>query len=194
MALTIDRTLGAAALVRTGAEGPIAFFDAYVGAVERAGESSILPARLAAEIAALERAGYDNSWLTATRMRKLGTRALMQEDLEEAISSLGEAVRLDPSDAVSAYNLACAHALQAERQGALPWRPTDLDRYARRGSRRKALRWLDEALRRGFDNFRLIRVDPDLSSLRDDPGFRAILQAHGMDDGSTDDVPPGGGT
>ena len=110
--------------------------------------------------------------------------------LLKAIAALGEAVRLDASDAVSAYNLACAHALQAERQGALPWRPTDLDRYVREGSRRKALRWLDEALRRGFDDFKLVRVDPDLSSLRDEPGFRAILQAYGFDSEAGGDAPP----
>jgi len=180
MARAIDRNLGAAALTRAGAEGPVTFFNAYARAVEQAGESSILPARLAAEIAALEE-GYADAWLAATRMRKVGTRALMREDLEQAIEALGEAVRLDSSDAVSAYNLACAHALQAERQGALPWRPTDLDRYVRGGSTRKALRWLDEALRRGFDDFTLVWIDPDLSSLRDEPGFRAILQAYGID-------------
>lgn len=191
MARAIDRNLGAAALGRAGAEGPVAFFNAYARAVEQAGESSILPARVAAEIAMLDGSGYGKSWLAATRMRQVGTRALMREEFEQAIESLGEVVRLDPSDAVSAYNLACAHALRAERQGALPWRPTDLDRYVLGGSRRKALRWLDEALRRGLDDVKLITVDPDLSSLRDDPGFGAILQAHGIDNDPRSDAPPG---
>jgi tetratricopeptide (TPR) repeat protein len=180
MARTIDQNLGAAPLARAAVEGPIAFFEAYARAVEQAAEESILPVRLAEDIAALEE-GYGDSWLAATLMRRAGVRALMRNDLEGAIEALGEAVRFDPSDAISSYNLACAHALQAERQETHPWRPTDLDRYARGGSRRKALRWLDEALRRGFDDLRQVRVDPDLASLHDDPGYQLILQNYGVE-------------
>jgi len=179
MALAIDRNLGDAALARTAVEGPIAFFNAYAGAVGRTGEPSILPVRIEPQIAELEEEGYGDVWLSAIRMRRAGLRALLRENLEEAVEALEEAVRLDRSDAISAYNLACAFALEAGGWEELPGRPGELERYAGQGMKRTALRWLDESLRRGFDNMKLIRVDPDLSALRDDPRFRAILQAHG---------------
>ncbi len=119
--------------------------------------------------------------LGAAPLARAGVRALMRDDLEGAIEALGEAVRFDSSGAVSACHLACVHALQAERQETLPWRPIDFDRHARGGSRRKALRWVDEALWRGFNDFRQVRVDPDLASLHDDPGFQVILQNYGID-------------
>jgi hypothetical protein len=179
MAHAIDLQLGAPVLAGTAADGPIAFFDAYSRAVELAAESSILPARFTEQIAALDE-GYGDSWLSASRLRRIGLKALVRDDLEAAVEALEQAVRLDGSDAISAYNLACALALEAERREALPWRPSDLERFARAGSKRSALRWLEEALRRGFDDQKLLRVDPDLSSLRDDPRFRAILQGYGI--------------
>jgi hypothetical protein len=49
------------------------------------------------------------------------------------------------------------------------------------------LRWLDEALRRGFDDFKLILVDQDLLSLRGDPRFQSILKTHGIGEQPGDD-------
>lgn len=180
MANAIDLNLGAAALGRTAADGPIAFFEAYGRAVGVAGQTSILPARFRDWVAELAGEGYRDAWMIAFLKRRIGLSALQRGELDTAVEAFSEAVRLDRSDAVSAYNLACAYALETGRREVLPWRPTELDRYAAACSARAALRWLDEALRRGFDDFRLIGVDRDLSTLRDDPGFRAILESHGV--------------
>jgi len=63
--------------------------------------------------------------------------------------------KLLPDSATVHYNLACSLSLT--------------------GAVHKALRALEAALRRGFTDFKLLREDEDLASLRDEPGFRTLL-------------------
>jgi tetratricopeptide (TPR) repeat protein len=62
-----------------------------------------------------------------------------------------------PKDKTVAYNLACA--------------------LARNGKKEEALKTLAESVKLGFDDFDHIRKDPDLESLRDEPGFGKILES-----------------
>jgi tetratricopeptide (TPR) repeat protein len=64
--------------------------------------------------------------------------------------------RLLPDNPTVHYNLACSLALVGEKD--------------------KALKALRGAIRRGFSEFEKLREDPDLSSLRGEPEFQALLE------------------
>jgi hypothetical protein len=155
MARSIERRLGAAALASTVGEGPIAFFRAYLEAARREDQPSLLGEGFARRLEALER-GYGGDWIAAARARREGLRLLRLGRPAEAVRPLRRAVRADATDAVSAYNLACAYALTG------------------RGA--AAMRWLERALARGFRNLKLLATDPDLESLRARPDFARLRQ------------------
>ena len=67
-------------------------------------------------------------------------------------------VRLRPRDALAHYNLACSYALI---------RRTDA-----------ALQALRRAVELGYRDFRYMRQDRDLDSIRNDPRYRQILQEY----------------
>ncbi|HXH27439.1 MAG TPA: DUF5700 domain-containing putative Zn-dependent protease, partial [Candidatus Polarisedimenticolia bacterium] len=174
MALRIDRRLGAGALRGTVATGPIAFFRTYAAAVRAGGEPTILPAGTMRAVEEVAR-GYGRHSIEATHLRRRGLRLIEEGRLEKAVAALRRACRLDPSDAVSAYNLACARALQ--------------------GRSRAALHWLERSVGRGFDDARLLRTDPDLDTVRDDDGFRRLLlRMIRPAGGATRSPPPGDGS
>jgi len=154
----IESAGGAAALASTVAAGPLAFVQAYRGTV-RSGAASLLPEALDDDLGALER-GYARDPVLATRKRREGLALLAGGHPEGAQPVLKEAIRIDPTDATSAYNLACAFALQ-DRKG-------------------RALRWLEEAFERGFDKYKHAALDEDLESLRDEPEFESLLRARGF--------------
>ncbi len=159
MARTIEERLGRQALVTAIVEGPMTFFRSYEAAVGASGGGSILPTSLAPAIEELRR-GYGRAWSRTTHLRRLGRRFMEEGRMGEAIRALRQVVRTDPSDAISAYNLACAHALA--------------------GSRRRALSWLEKAVVRGFDRYKHVATDPDLESLHGMSGFDDLLRRHGF--------------
>jgi tetratricopeptide (TPR) repeat protein len=65
-------------------------------------------------------------------------------------------VKVIPDNATVHYNLACSLALLGQNEGAI-----------------KALR---KALRRGFNDFKHLKEDPDLAGMRGDPEFEALLE------------------
>lgn len=83
--------------------------------------------------------------------KNLSQKGLYEETLE--IDRLW--VRVQPEDPLAHYNLACSYALT---------RQTD-----------KALSSLRQAIECGYHDFRHIRQDRDLDSIRDDPRFRQLL-------------------
>jgi hypothetical protein len=153
MARMIDRRLGSAALASTVGRGPIIFFRTYLEAARGGGQPSILPAVVAARLDGLQR-GYGGAWIAAARGRREGLRLLRLGRPSEAVPPLRRSVRIDGTDAVSAYNLACAYALSG-REGA-------------------AMRWLERAIERGFRNHKLLATDPDLDALRGRPDFARL--------------------
>jgi hypothetical protein len=156
MAGAIEARGGAAALAETVRRGPLRFVRAYENALGP-GEASLLPASLAPLVRDLE-AGYGRDPVLASRSRRQGLMLLSQDKREEAAATLEQAVRFDPTDSTSAYNLACAEALSA--------RP------------RRAMKWLKEAFARGFDNTRHAATDQDLETLRDRSDFQRLLETH----------------
>jgi len=160
MAETIDRDGGPAALGFTVVNGPLAFARAYLDVIARSGGVSVLPAGLPPRLTELEQ-GYGRAPVAASQARRKGLALLEQGRQREAAKVLQESIDLDPTDATSAYNLACVRALQ--------------------GRRGRALRWLKESFDRGFDNYKHVATDQDLESLRDDPEFRDLLRSHGFE-------------
>jgi len=150
----IEARSGRAALAATVTGGPLAFVSAYEAAVPQA--ERLLPAALAARIAGLA-TGYARDPLLASRTRREGLRLLEQSRNKEAAAALKQAVGMDPTDAISAYNLACAEALG--------------------GHPGKAMKWLRVAFDRGFADARHAAADDDLAPLRDRKDFKALLES-----------------
>jgi serine/threonine protein kinase/predicted esterase len=96
-----------------------------------------------------------------------GVTALQSEDYGRASEAFLACLELAPRHAVSAYNLACAHA--------------------RAGNVDSALHWVDQAIDFGFgflfDGPDVLAKDPDLESLRGDPrwGERLARMQSGRD-------------
>ncbi len=87
-----------------------------------------------------------------------GVAYMMQKKYNKAHEDLIKAIALDPADKTAFYNLAAVHALRQE------W-DLSLDR-------------LDQALKLGFDDYDVLRRDPDLDAVRKLPEFRKVLERH----------------
>jgi tetratricopeptide (TPR) repeat protein len=160
MAIAIEAQAGPGAIATTVSAGPLAFAKVYERCVGETGGISLLPDSMPALLSENLR-GYGRDPVLAAQTRRRGLVLLMQGRNGEAIGALKEAVGLDPTDATSAYNLACAFALD--------------------GSRRRALRWLSESFDRGFDNYKHAATDTDLESLHGSPEFRRLLRSRGFE-------------
>jgi len=86
----------------------------------------------------------------------LGTIYLGQKQYDRAIPLLRQATHLRPGYVQALYNLACAHALKGEKKSAM-----------------QALR---QAVRKGLRDPQILEGDPDLESLKNDPGFQALIR------------------
>jgi hypothetical protein len=161
MAAAIEERSGRPALAATVGTGPLAFLRAYETAIDADGAAAaggtLLPAALPDRLRDLE-SGYGRDPLLASRARRDGLRLLAESKNGEAKEALHLAVKMDPSDASSAYNLACAEALE--------------------GRERRAMKWLVEAFARGFDDTKHAAADDDLTVLRQRRDFKQLLAAH----------------
>jgi len=178
MAREIETRSGRPALVGTVRTGPLAFLSAYLAAVPAAGR--ILPAEIEQWRADLV-AGYARDPILASRSRRDGLKLLSQSKNKEAAAALKQAVALDPTDAISAYNLACAESIA--------------------GHSGKAMKWLRAAFERGFTDAKHAAADDDLARLHDRKDFKDLIEAQrraGKPPGDTsqpalreDDLEPG---
>jgi adenylate cyclase len=95
-----------------------------------------------------------------TRARMSCAFALVHLDrYSEAVSMMDHAIKIDPSDRVVHYNMACAYALMGE---------TD-----------QALDYLEKMTRTGVRNMDWVKNDGDLDSLRDHPRFKKFMERLG---------------
>jgi adenylate cyclase len=74
---------------------------------------------------------------------------------DEGLHWAEQALAIDPEDAGIRYNVACLFALE--------------------GKKDRAIQCLDDAIRAGFGNRAWLEKDPDLTSLRDDARFEALI-------------------
>lgn len=88
---------------------------------------------------------------------KVGVDLLRLRELDRSIVALNRAVTyLDYEGSSAMYNLACAYALQ--------------------GNRDAGVQWLEKSVNTGFDSPEKLRNDPDLNNLRTDTRFPAIVK------------------
>lgn len=78
-------------------------------------------------------------------------------DRARALEWADRAGSMDPEEPAVLYNVACAYALLGERD--------------------RSIDSLDRALRQGYSHKAWIEKDPDFSSVRDHPRFKALLQS-----------------
>ena len=76
--------------------------------------------------------------------------------LEEAIEEMHKGIKQNPNDPIIIYNAACFYAMIGDKK-------TSIDN-------------LKKAIDNGFGNYEYIKHDPDLYSLRKEPGFIALMQ------------------
>jgi len=87
----------------------------------------------------------------------VGVTYRMRNDLEAALGWYKKALGVDPDFGDAYYNMACVYALK--------------------GDRALALRYLQIAAMNGYATAEGIEADPDLASLHDEPGYRALVKA-----------------
>src|SRR5262249_32846813 len=86
----------------------------------------------------------------------VGITYYARNDLKEALRWYKKALTADPGLGDAYYNMACVYALQHEKS--------------------LSLRYLRMALRNGFTSREHLQEDSDLSTLRDDPQFQALVE------------------
>ena len=86
---------------------------------------------------------------------ELAYAEIAQDESAEALANLRKAAASGETDAVADYNLACL--------------------LARKGEVDESLRFLSDAVRKGYSNRKLLETDPDLDPLRKDPRFSRII-------------------
>jgi tetratricopeptide (TPR) repeat protein len=91
-------------------------------------------------------------------LRILGNLLTLRGRLTEGLEVDKQLVRLRPRDALAHYNLACSYALLK--------RPD------------QSLKILRRAVELGYRDFRYMREDHDLDSIRHDPRFRQLLREY----------------
>jgi Flp pilus assembly protein TadD/uncharacterized caspase-like protein len=89
---------------------------------------------------------------------KMGFIYLADKDYLNAEIYFLQALKLYPENTMLNYDLMSLYAV---------WDKKEL-----------ALRYLEAAFKNGFDNFALLEKDPDLTSIRDTPGFRSIVNQY----------------
>ncbi len=87
---------------------------------------------------------------------RLGTSQVQQQKYPDAVKSLERAIEIGGGTAVDYYNLACAYALAGNADRALD----NVERAIEAGAKRRAQ----------------YESDPDLTSLRELPRFKALMQ------------------
>lgn len=153
-------------------------------ALHRQGEKALLEAHLKetrrnadkllqAETVDLKEEGCDQLFslgLLFTRLKRHGEAAQVYRELLSAVEKDKLERARETNVATTYYNLACLSALGGERA--------------------KGVEWLEKAVRAGFTDRAWIRKDRDLDSIREEPGYKKILDDDRLFEKKTDDSVP----
>ena len=91
-------------------------------------------------------------------LRVMGNNLTLKGRVREGLEVDRRLIQLRPTDALAHYNLACSYALLNRRDA--------------------ALRALRRAVELGYRDFRYMRQDRDLDSIRDDPRYSELLREY----------------
>jgi tetratricopeptide (TPR) repeat protein len=126
-------------------------------------EAGFDPAKLAALESEFQLAFLESALASAPEnldvLFELGELYTQMGRIEEGLEVDRKLVKILPDNPTVHYNLACSLALAGEK--------------------RKALKALETAFKRGFTDFNMLLEDDDLESLREEPDFRALLKTGG---------------
>jgi tetratricopeptide (TPR) repeat protein len=90
----------------------------------------------------------------------LGITFTLTGRYDQAIPTFKKIVANEPDNASAYYNIACV--------------------YSRQNKKNDAVEWLQKAVDRGYDNWNNLTSDPDLDNIKDEPGFRKLMEEHGL--------------
>ena len=80
-------------------------------------------------------------------------------EYDKALDVLKNVIKIKPESAGAYYNIACI--------------------YARQGKVDESVKWLKEAVERGFADWRLLRQDKDLEKIRGTAYYEDLMRLHG---------------
>jgi len=123
---------------------------------------------------------------------KLGDLYRKKRDLDSALAQYKKALGIRPKSIAALNNLAMAYASEGNYEKALiqlekivELRPDNAAGYyniaciyARQNKVDEAVSWLKKAIDKGFDNWELIRTDPDLRNIRGTEYYKELVQRH----------------
>lgn len=89
-------------------------------------------------------------------LNNLGASCMYMDNYEEAKTYFMKAIEIKPDDVTAYYNLSCL--------------------YARQEKNDEALKSLEMAVNKGFDNLELLRTDVDLLNIRKSPYYQKLLE------------------
>ncbi len=123
---------------------------------------------------------------------EMGNLFLIKGELNNAIGQYENALRLQPKYLQALNNLALAHtkkkayaeALSVFQRILIYW-PDNIKTYyniaaaySRLNEIDKSINWLDQAVNKGYDNWDLIKTDPDLANIRDSLAYKELIKDH----------------
>ena len=128
----------------------------------------------------------------AALYKELGKLYRERGDLDKAISEYKKALSIKPDSIEILNNLAVIYAAKCDYEKALielkriiELRPSNPDVYyniaciySRQDKVDEAVSWLKKAIDKGFDNWKLIRKDPDLRNIRGTEYYKELVQRH----------------
>jgi tetratricopeptide (TPR) repeat protein len=123
---------------------------------------------------------------------EMGNLFLVKGELNKAISQYEKALLLQPNYLQALNNLALAYAKKKAYakalsvfQRILSYWPDNADTYyniaavySKLNEIDKSIHWLKQALGRGYDNWDLIKTDPDLANIRDALAYKKLIKDH----------------
>ena len=123
---------------------------------------------------------------------EMGNLFLVKGELNKAIGQYEKALLLQPKYLQALNNLAIAHTKKKAYTKALPlfhriliyW-PDNVETYyniaavySRLNEIDKSINWLKQAVNKGYNNWNLIKTDPDLANIRDSLVYRELIKGH----------------
>jgi Flp pilus assembly protein TadD len=102
---------------------------------------------------AIATGGFDSRNL-ASLYNNRGIAYSMRKDYDKALDDFTMAMKVDPSSALPAYNMACLHSLMKKPE--------------------ESCSWLRKAIEMGYDDWSRIKADATLDNIRDLPCYKEV--------------------